>query len=178
MRPSGLAGHEVRQKIISKELSAREVVEDLFARIDEKEPLVNAYLELDREAALGQADAVDGKVAAGEPLGKLAGVPVAVKDNMCAVGMKATCASKILASFRPPYDAHVVERLRAEDAVIVGKTNLDEFAMGSSTENSGVKTTRNPWNLDRIPGGSSGGSQMKFFDRLTTLLQRRTEYSA
>src|SRR5207248_11796561 len=109
-------------------------------------------------AALGQARCVDEKRRAGQPVGVLGGLPVAVKDVLCTRGQPTTCASKMLKNFVPPYDAHVVERLRAADAVLIGKTNMDEFAMGSSTENSAYMVTRNPWDLERIPGGSSGGS--------------------
>ena len=138
--------------------SAVEAVRDCLARIKQVDDRVKAFLLLDEEGALKAARAVDERIARGEKVGKLAGVPVAVKDVLCTKGLRTTCASKILANFIPPYDAHVVERLKAEDAVIVGKTNMDEFAMGSSTENSGFFTTRNPWDLERAPGGSSGGS--------------------
>jgi aspartyl-tRNA(Asn)/glutamyl-tRNA(Gln) amidotransferase subunit A len=123
-----------------------------------RDPQVRAFLHVDEQWALDQARAVDDKRRRGEPLGALAGVPVALKDVLCVRGQPTTCGSKILQHFRPPYDAHVVTQLRRADAVLIGKTNLDEFAMGSSTENSAYQTTRNPWNLERIPGGSSGGS--------------------
>jgi aspartyl-tRNA(Asn)/glutamyl-tRNA(Gln) amidotransferase subunit A len=153
-----LTGLELRDRIRDKEVSSREAVEELFAHIDATEPKVDGYLSLDRDAALVRADEIDEAIARGNQIGKLAGVPVAVKDNMCTVDFKTTCASKILENFQPPYDAHVVECLRREGAVIIGKANMDEFAMGSTTENSAFKPTRNPWDTARIPGGSSGGS--------------------
>ena len=153
-----LTATQLRDQVRAREVSSREATEALFERIERVEPKVDAYLHLDRDAALARAAEIDERLARGEEVGRLAGVPVAIKDNMCTRDMPTTCASKILANFRPPYDAHVVERLHHEGAVIVGKTNLDEFAMGSSCENSGFKPTRNPWNTDRVPGGSSGGS--------------------
>ena len=153
-----LTGLELAQRIARREVSSREAVQDLFARIERLEPQVHAYLALDRQAALDRAKSIDESIARGEKPGRLAGVPVAVKDNMCTTDFPTTCASRMLRDFRPPYDAHVVECLRREGAVIVGKTNLDEFAMGSSTENSAFGPSRNPWALDRTPGGSSGGS--------------------
>ena len=153
-----LTAFELREKTLSGKLTAKKVVEELFAQIEEKEPLIGAYLTLDKEGALKTAEEIDARVKRGEKPGLLTGVPIAVKDNICTRGLRTTCASKILGNFVPPYDAHVVERLRAEGAIIVGKTNLDEFAMGSSTENSGFKPTKNPWDVRCIPGGSSGGS--------------------
>ena len=154
----GLTVTELVSRIRGGEVSSREATEAVLDRIEEKEPTVDAYLCVDREGALARAAEIDGRLAKGEEPGRLAGVPVAVKDNMCTRDMPTTCASRILEGYRPQYDAHVVERLRAEGAVILGKTNLDEFAMGSSTEHSAFKPTRNPWNLERTPGGSSGGS--------------------
>ncbi|MBE0535781.1 MAG: Asp-tRNA(Asn)/Glu-tRNA(Gln) amidotransferase subunit GatA [Phycisphaerae bacterium] len=149
---------QLRDEIAAGRLKSVDVVQSLFARIDRVEPVVGAYLSLFKNEALAAAEEVDRKVARGGAVGLLAGVPVAIKDNMCTQVGATTCASKILANFHSPYDAHVVERLKAADAVIVGKTNMDEFAMGSSTENSGLKQTVNPWDAARVPGGSSGGS--------------------
>ncbi|MEX0718375.1 MAG: Asp-tRNA(Asn)/Glu-tRNA(Gln) amidotransferase subunit GatA [Planctomycetaceae bacterium] len=139
-------------------LTSVAIVESCLARIAAENERIGAFLSVDGENALAQAAAIDRRRAAGEPLGPLAGLPVAIKDNLCATGQLATCASRMLSNFRPPYDAHVIERLKAADAVLLGRTNMDEFAMGSSTENSAFQLTRNPWNIERSPGGSSGGS--------------------
>ena len=142
----------------SGQASAVEIADAFLASIRQREPKLQAFLHIDEAAVRMQADAVDAKRRAGLPLGKLAGVPVAIKDVLCTKGVRTTCASRILENFVPPYNAHVVERLIAEDTILLGKTNMDEFAMGSSTENSAYQVTRNPWNTECIPGGSSGGS--------------------
>lgn len=149
---------QIREGIIKKDFKAQDIIKNLFQRIKEVEPKVDAYLTLCEDFAMEQAKAIDDKVAKGEPLGKFGGIPIAIKDNICTDGIKTTCASKMLYDFVPPYDATVVKKLKAEDAIIIGKTNMDEFAMGSSTENSAFKNTKNPWDLERVPGGSSGGS--------------------
>src|SRR5437588_1872479 len=140
------------------ETSAEALTTGFLEAIRQREPKVRAFLHVDETGALEQARAVDLRRQRGEPLGALAGLPVAVKDLLCTRGQRTTCASKILENFVPPYDAHVVTRLKQADAILIGKTNLDEFAMGSSTENSAYQVTRNPWDLERTPGGSSGGS--------------------
>ena len=149
---------EMVRKIKSREISSEEVVASYLKNVLEKEPEVNAFLTIMADEAIEKAKEIDKRIAAGEELGALAGIPIAVKDNICTEGVNTTCASKMLEDFVPPYDATVVKKLLAEDAIIIGKTNMDEFAMGSSTENSAFKKTANPRDLTRVPGGSSGGS--------------------
>lgn len=149
---------DLRQLLLEGAVSAEELASQFLHAIKEREPKVQAFLHVDETAVLSQARAIDEKRKRGEGVGLLAGLPVAVKDNMCSRGELTTCGSKILANFRPPYDAHVIQRLRQADGVLIGRTNMDEFAMGSSTENSAFKMTCNPWDPERIPGGSSGGS--------------------
>ena len=149
---------ELAALLRAKEVSACEVLDDTLARIHAVEPQVDAFLSVTEDAARAQAKAVDEKRAKGGELGALAGIPVGVKDNICTKGIKTTCASKMLENFVPPYNATVIEKLLAAGAVIPGKLNMDEFAMGGSCENSAFKPTRNPWDTTRVPGGSSGGS--------------------
>ena len=149
---------ELAAAIRSGEQSAVAAAETSFDTIDGRDEEIHAFLHLTKQRAQAQAEAVDKAVAAGQDPGPLAGVPIAIKDNMCTRGEPTTCSSKILEGWRPPYDATVIGRLEAAGAVIVGKTNLDEFAMGSSTENSAFGPTRNPRDTSRVPGGSSGGS--------------------
>jgi aspartyl-tRNA(Asn)/glutamyl-tRNA(Gln) amidotransferase subunit A len=149
---------DLLQLLQDGKLSAEGLTQQCLETIRRREPRVKAFLHLDEDDALAQARAADAKRKRGEPLGLLAGLPVAIKDVLCTKGQPTTCGSKILQNFIPPYDAHVITRLKQADAVLLGKTNCDEFAMGSSTENSAYQVTRNPWDLERIPGGSSGGS--------------------
>jgi len=148
----------VREALTAKKISARELAADFYARIEARNPELNAYLALSPERARRQADRIDALVAGGKALPPLAGVPVAIKDVISTRGTKTTCGSKILQNYVPPYDATAVERLEAAGAVILGKTNCDEFAMGSSNENSAYGPVKNPVATDRVPGGSSGGS--------------------
>ena len=147
-------------------LSATEVANATLARIDARDPELHAFLTVMRDDVLAQAKAIDDKRARGEELGALAGVPVALKDALCTKGARTTCASKILENYVPPYDATVVARLRAADALLPGKTNMDEFAMGSSNENSAFGPVKNPWDTSRTPGGSSGGSAVAVAARM------------
>ena len=146
------------KKIKEKEISVREALDAVFAQIDQTEDRYHAYVTLDKEGAYKQADAVQEKIDKGELTGALAGVPVAIKDNMCTKGLLTTCSSKILYNFVPTYTAEAVLNLEKAGAVILGKTNMDEFAMGSTTETSAYGVTKNPWDLEKVPGGSSGGS--------------------
>ncbi len=149
---------EIRDAIRSKATCSREWVDRALGRIQSLEPKLHALVSYDGDRAMEQAEIVDEQISRGESVGELAGVPILVKDNICTSWGRTTCSSRILEQFEAPYDAHVVEKLTTAGAIIVGKTNLDEFAMGSSTESSAFGPTRNPWDLDRAPGGSSGGS--------------------
>ena len=153
-----LTNHELHEKHVRRDDSAVEVTKAFLAHKDTVEPKVRAFLSDSREGALKGAAAVDAKIAAGETIADLAGIPGAIKDNICIEGQQATCASKILEHFKAPYNATVIEKLAVSDYISLGKVNMDEFAMGSSTENSAFHETHNPWNLDCVPGGSSGGS--------------------
>ncbi len=153
-----LTAVELGKKIKAKEVSVEEAVRAALKAIEEKEDAVNSFVTVDEEGALARAKQVQEKIDAGELTGPLAGVPVAIKDNMCTEGLLTTCSSKILYNFLPTYSAEAVKKLEEAGAVIIGKTNMDEFAMGSTTETSAYGTTKNPWNTAHVPGGSSGGS--------------------
>jgi aspartyl-tRNA(Asn)/glutamyl-tRNA(Gln) amidotransferase subunit A len=150
--------HALHDLLAKRDVTAREATEAFYRRIKAVDPRIKAYLLLTEEQAYQQADQVDRKISRGETIGDLAGIPLGLKDILCTRGVRTTCGSKILENYVPFYDGTVVQRLRERGAVFLGKLNMDEFAMGSSTENSGFQITRNPWDLNRIPGGSSGGS--------------------
>lgn len=158
MSPRFDSALDIARGIRDGSTTASKVLADHFARIDAREAEIHAFNLVTRDEAVAAAARIDADIAAGKPVGPLAGVPIALKDNMCTRGVPTTCSSKILEGWKPPYDATVVTKLRDAGAVFVGKTNLDEFAMGSSTENSAFGPTRNPLDISRVPGGSSGGS--------------------
>lgn len=148
----------LHRQLVTKERSAEEIAREYLERLTQLEPQLKSFITITEELALQQARAVDARIRVGEAIGPLAGIPLAVKDNLCTQGIRTTCASRMLEGFIPPYESTVTARLAAAGMVTVGKTNLDEFAMGSSTENSAFQRTANPWDLTRVPGGSSGGS--------------------
>ncbi|KGF47664.1 glutamyl-tRNA amidotransferase [Veillonella montpellierensis DNF00314] len=150
--------HDLHNKLVNKDISAVELTQAMIAHKEKVEPTVNAYLSDSHEEALATAKTIDKKIAAGESIPMLAGIPGAIKDNICIQGQPATCASKMLENFIPPYNASVIEKLEKNNYISLGKVNMDEFAMGGSTENSALKKTTNPWNTNYVPGGSSGGS--------------------
>lgn len=150
--------HEIRDKIKNKEVKIIDIVNDIYSRIEQVEPRIEAFVSFTKEAALKRAEELQIKLDAGEDIGPLGGVPIAIKDNICIEGTKTTCSSKMLENFVAPYNATVINKLMDAGAIIIGKTNMDEFAMGSSTATSYFKKTKNPWDLTRVPGGSSGGS--------------------
>lgn len=158
MKLNELTAHEIGELVKKGEVSSEEVTKSVFERIEKVEKKVGSFVTLMKEEALKQARWVDEKIKKKEKLPPLAGIPIAIKDNMCIDGVLTTCSSKILENFKSPYDAIVIKKLKENDLVFIGKTNMDEFAMGSSTENSAFKITHNPWDLETIPGGSSGGS--------------------
>ncbi len=150
--------HELRDMLRAEEITSEQLVEAYYNRIASVDDKIKAYITLDKEGALAKAREVDAKIKAGETLPDLAGIPMGIKDNICTKGIKTTCASRMLENFIPPYDATVIEKLEDQGAIMLGKLNMDEFAMGGSTESSYFHATSNPWDLERSPGGSSGGS--------------------
>jgi aspartyl-tRNA(Asn)/glutamyl-tRNA(Gln) amidotransferase subunit A len=153
-----LKAHEIKELIIKKEAKVEEITQSYLNRIEAVDGSLGAYLYVAKEEALLKAKKLDESINEGKEIGALGGVPIAIKDNISVKGMQNTCASKILQGYKAPYDAHIIENLKRQDAIILGKLNMDEFAMGSSNENSSFKLVKNPWDLQRVPGGSSGGA--------------------
>ena len=173
---SELSAAEISRAVACKELSCREVAEAFLDRVEKHDSKYGAFLTVDREGALAAADVAQQRIDRGEG-GPLTGVPIALKDNISTDGLETTCASKILKGYIPPFDATVVERLKKAGMVVLGKTNLDEFAMGASTENSAFQVTRNPWDPERAPGGSSGGSAAAVAAEFSAVQYTVTEWS-
>ena len=165
----GLSAHQIADKVRSKQISAVEITQAALERAHALDPQLGAFVTILDDLALTTAKKQDASIASGAKAGRLAGVPIAIKDNLCIQGTRTTCSSKILNNYVPPYTATAVQRILDEGGIPIGKTNLDEFAMGSSTENSAFFTTRNPWDLTRVPGGSSGGSAAAVAARITPL---------
>jgi aspartyl-tRNA(Asn)/glutamyl-tRNA(Gln) amidotransferase subunit A len=166
---SELKAWQVKEAMEKGETSCQQIVSSVFDRIHQLNPKINAYITLIEDQAKKIAKKIDQKRTGGEKLRALAGIPVAIKDNICVKGVPTTCASKILSNFIPPYDATVVRKLKEADAIIIGKTNMDEYGMGSSNEHSFYGLAKNPSDLERIPGGSSGGSAAAVASDMTIL---------
>ena len=149
---------DLKKMLDKREISAEQVITALFERIESLDPKLKAFITTSKKQAIKEARESDKRRSKGKAMGILEGIPIAIKDNICTRGMKTTCASRMLKDFFPPYDAHAIERIKSQGGIVVGKTNLDEFAMGSSCENSAMFPTCNPWNIEYAPGGSSGGS--------------------